>query len=619
MQNIAKEIAPNSVPRVKCEPGQDYEYTDIQVIKYPTDLPNGGLGASECPNKIINTPKIFDNGPPLNNANQSIKLIPLGQQNNGPQNPLINGPTILPNGIKTPFCVKDNASLITTRNVWAGPNNNNNNAWRIENIPLKLYSVPTGCKPVAPPVAKEIAPNSVNRVKCEPGQEYEYTDIQYLKHPDQKGPYGLTVTECPNKILNTPKIFDNINGDNVKPLNNANPSIKVIGLGANQGPPNPLINGPTTLPDGMIPPVCVKDNASLLATQTIWSGPNKDNSAYGVQQFPSKLYSVPTGCKPASIIPPAANTTSTNITATQLDLSKPEPPRTKCASGEPWYNTDIRYIVGTNGALFPECNLAHDGPTIDNANAGKGGLVFPVDTLPNGLRYTTCSTSHASGFNTAKSWNNGGSTYTVFSIPSNCKPESKPISISTLGCDKGYSINKTTFNCEVNPNSVGEQLAKVSCEKGYTLNRSTVKCVADAKSNGTSDSYACTGGTIFNSNTLSCDPIAANKTAANTNVTVTPVANTSGLVCNSNTSQLDPQFQMCVSCRDPTVKPTITKDTAKITDTSKGGSFAPQYTYQCLNNPIKTYDKDNKIVNQTCDTGENLVNNMCQVVFNAKK
>jgi hypothetical protein len=93
----------------------------------------------------------------------------------------------------------------------------------------------------------------------------------------------------------------------------------------------------------------------------------------------------------------------------------------------------------------------------------------------------------------------------------------------------------------------------------------------------------------------------------------------SSLVCNSNTSQLDPQFQICVSCRDPTVKPTIAKDTGKITDTSKGGSFAPQYTYQCMNNPIKIYDKENKIMNQTCDSGENLVNGMCQVIFNAKK
>jgi hypothetical protein len=90
-------------------------------------------------------------------------------------------------------------------------------------------------------------------------------------------------------------------------------------------------------------------------------------------------------------------------------------------------------------------------------------------------------------------------------------------------------------------------------------------------------------------------------------------------ICNSNVSILDIQFQTCVSCRDPTVKPIRISDTGTVTNTAAGGEFPAQFTYKCINNPIKKYGLTNNILTTTCDSGENLVNGMCEITFKAKK
>ena len=108
-----------------------------------------------------------------------------------------------------------------------------------------------------------------------------------------------------------------------------------------------------------------------------------------------------------------------------------------------------------------------------------------------------------------------------------------------------------------------------------------------------------------------CTPASASGSASGS---APPVA------CDSNVSILDTQFQTCVSCRDPTVKPVITNDTRNVTNTSTGGEFPAQFTYKCINNPIKTFDNTGAVINKTCDSGETLDSNgMCVITFSAKK
>jgi hypothetical protein len=82
----------------------------------------------------------------------------------------------------------------------------------------------------------------------------------------------------------------------------------------------------------------------------------------------------------------------------------------------------------------------------------------------------------------------------------------------------------------------------------------------------------------------------------------------------SNNQLFDTNIEKCVSCRDLTVSPTL--DPNFVRGTSGG-------YYTCNNNPIITYDGDNKIIGRTCDSGE-IISSMygeykCTIKFFAKK
>jgi hypothetical protein len=108
-----------------------------------------------------------------------------------------------------------------------------------------------------------------------------------------------------------------------------------------------------------------------------------------------------------------------------------------------------------------------------------------------------------------------------------------------------------------------------------------------------------------------CTPASASGSASGS---APPVA------CDSNVSILDTQFQTCVSCRDPTVKPTQASVSNTAGNTAAGGEFPAQFRYTCTNNPIKTFDNTGAVINKTCDSGETLDSNgMCVITFSAKK
>jgi len=122
--------------------------------------------------------------------------------------------------------------------------------------------------------------------------------------------------------------------------------------------------------------------------------------------------------------------------------------------------------------------------------------------------------------------------------------------------------------------------------------------------------------------------------------------------CNPNNSIYDASMNTCVVCRDLTVRPTVSSTTpilAGINSLHNQSTFpaaqlpppigyvkeAPVITpflsvqngnitqitqYQCKNNSIKTYDKNNLIVSQTCDSGEifDAATGMCSIVFQAR-
>ena len=93
-------------------------------------------------------------------------------------------------------------------------------------------------------------------------------------------------------------------------------------------------------------------------------------------------------------------------------------------------------------------------------------------------------------------------------------------------------------------------------------------------------------------------------------VTVSTGNNYSTLVKNQNTCSganqvFDSKSKSCVSCRDPTVKPSVINSPS-----------ASSYT--CNNSSIKTFDKNNSLVSSTCDSGEvfNTLTNTCSITYN---
>jgi hypothetical protein len=87
-------------------------------------------------------------------------------------------------------------------------------------------------------------------------------------------------------------------------------------------------------------------------------------------------------------------------------------------------------------------------------------------------------------------------------------------------------------------------------------------------------------------------------------------------LCDSNNQVYDSQFQVCVSCRDPAVKPTINNNTPSSTNYINN-SISGNTNYQCKNKPILSMDLSGKVISQLCDSGETLSNGVCIINFNA--
>jgi hypothetical protein len=122
--------------------------------------------------------------------------------------------------------------------------------------------------------------------------------------------------------------------------------------------------------------------------------------------------------------------------------------------------------------------------------------------------------------------------------------------------------------------------------------------------------------------------------------------------CNPNNSIYDTNMNTCVVCRDLTVRPVVSSTTAilpGINTISYPSNFtaaqlpppmgyvkeAPAIgmfgtaanepitkitQYLCKNNSIKTYDKNNAVISQTCDSGETFdsATGTCSIYFQAR-
>ena len=92
----------------------------------------------------------------------------------------------------------------------------------------------------------------------------------------------------------------------------------------------------------------------------------------------------------------------------------------------------------------------------------------------------------------------------------------------------------------------------------------------------------------------------------------------SGPICELNNQVYDANIQTCVSCRDPSAAaPTVLKAPDSNNTVNNNRILGGQY--KCINAPIKTYDPSGNLLNQTCDSGENLTKDkMCEITFWAK-
>jgi len=128
------------------------------------------------------------------------------------------------------------------------------------------------------------------------------------------------------------------------------------------------------------------------------------------------------------------------------------------------------------------------------------------------------------------------------------------------------------------------------------------------------------------------DKAAADKTATDAILT----SNIQIFMCNRNTQIYDSMAGGCVSCRDPTVKPIVNStpssttpismlvfDPASKLNSGRQGKPTnmidpnPTLSYTCTNKPFKTYDANNKLISQTCDSGEtfNTTTGLCEITF----
>ena len=89
-------------------------------------------------------------------------------------------------------------------------------------------------------------------------------------------------------------------------------------------------------------------------------------------------------------------------------------------------------------------------------------------------------------------------------------------------------------------------------------------------------------------------------------------------LCNSNNQLYDSQFQVCVSCRDTTVKPTIVSSSQSDSN-YVDNSVKPNTNYQCKNNPFVLSDLSGKAISQSCNSSETLTNGKCVITFNANQ
>jgi hypothetical protein len=108
------------------------------------------------------------------------------------------------------------------------------------------------------------------------------------------------------------------------------------------------------------------------------------------------------------------------------------------------------------------------------------------------------------------------------------------------------------------------------------------------------------------------------------NNTVTRVSQVSQVsqvnqVCELNNQVYDANIQTCVSCRDPSASaPIILKASDSKNTVNNNTILGGQY--KCINAPIKTYDPNGNLLNQTCDSGETFnKDKMCETTFWAKK
>ena len=128
-------------------------------------------------------------------------------------------------------------------------------------------------------------------------------------------------------------------------------------------------------------------------------------------------------------IKPEMNFIKPEMNSIKPEIQKIE--RKLCDKSSIWQYTDINYIIGpaTNNNPYPECDKQTDRIAGENIKKGKGNLVFPRRTLPNGLTYNQCNPSTISNINTtAAAW---GPDNVVITIPSNCSKMSGPVQNST--------------------------------------------------------------------------------------------------------------------------------------------------------------------------------------------
>jgi hypothetical protein len=90
------------------------------------------------------------------------------------------------------------------------------------------------------------------------------------------------------------------------------------------------------------------------------------------------------------------------------------------------------------------------------------------------------------------------------------------------------------------------------------------------------------------------------------------------ITCKSQNQIYDANIQTCVSCRDPTASAPIVKIAPDSKNTVNNNTILGGQ-YLCFNKPIKTYDSNGNLLNQTCDSGETFnKDKMCETLFWAK-